>query len=356
MKRILKLSSLLVAAMLLLASCFIDINGGSYQSDDYIYVKGTAARNKDTGLYDFASARIEVDYSDITDKLEPVDPKNLVDTIEDNVLFRCPNTRFSFISYESTPEPGYVFDEWKVRKLSELVDTEEDWTYEYRTAREGIEEAERYLSERKTDGKGTIENRYSPTLERLDVDLLPYIYPEYNRAPVYLSLVEEAKLPEGVEHGKGDGSKDKPYSIDEFMTLNRDRQEINVIVKSTATPNTALSDFIANLDTDFYNLREIHIQDVSEQKITDSLVSLKNYDYVELKGIEFSGDMTLDSNSTTNWKFTDCTFNNMTVTTPNPVILHNCKFTYLHKYPDTDITLRNCDKSGRVIEVEEHNK
>ena len=82
MKRTLKLSSLLLIAMLLLSSCFIEIGGGSYNSDDYLYIKGTAARNSVTGAYEFASGKIEINYRDITRQLEPVYPKLLVNDVE----------------------------------------------------------------------------------------------------------------------------------------------------------------------------------------------------------------------------------------------------------------------------------
>lgn len=340
MKKTVRLLCILLAAMLMLSSCNFEISGGSYTGDDYLYVKGTAVKNEKTGSYEFASADIEVDYTDITGNLVPVDPRNLIYSVEDNVMFRCENTRFSFIRYVSKPRKGYKFAEWKVRSLSDVVDVEEDYTYEYRKAREAIEKAERYLDETTAKGSLRIQNRYSPTLEMLDVDLLPYIYPEYNRAPVVVALVEESNLTGQYE---GQGTYDKPYTLDEFRLNYGNSKEINLIVRVKDTlANNDLSKFFIELSrlSDYPRLEEINMKLAKSARTNADIGALLDrFDYVNLENIGFSS-INLTDDSRTSWKFKNCHFDSITVKTGSKVVLEDSTYDNLRKIGNTNVIVR----------------
>ena len=338
MKKTVRLLSILLAAMLMLSSCNFEISGGSYTGNDYLYVKGTAVKNEKTGLYEFASADIEVDYTDITGNLVPVDSDSLHDSEEDNVMFRCENTRFSFIRYVSTPKIGYEFDQWKVRKLSDVVNTEDEYSYEYRKAKEAISEAEKYLDESTGIGNFKIQNRYSPTLEMLDIDLLPYIYPEYNRAPVVIVPVNKA---DPGYHGNG--TEKTPYTLDEFRILYGNCKEINAIVRVKDTlANNDLSKFFTELShlSDYPGLEEVHVKLAKPTSTNADIGSLLDrFGYVDLENIRFNS-INLTNETSTSWKFKNCHFDSLTVKTGNDVVLENCTYDNLWKIGNANVTVR----------------
>ena len=339
MKKTVRLLCILLAAMLMLPSCNINING-SYVEDDYLYVKGTAVKNKTTGLYEFASADIEIDNKNITNKLVPVESTELRDPMEENVLFKYQHNRFSFIRYESKPKAGYVFDEWKVKSLADVVEGLDDYSDEYKQAVKKIKKAEDYLNETTTVDKLTVPNRYNPTLEMLDVDILPYIYAEYNKAPVVVALVEENKLTEKYE---GNGTFEKPYTLDEFRLNYGNSKEINLIVRVKDTlANNDLSKFFNELSrlSDYPRLNEIHIK-LAKRVITNADIGadLDRFKSVELENISL-GNITLAEDSKTNWKFKNCHFDSLTVGTKIPVILENCKVDNLRNTPGSIVIKR----------------
>ena len=334
---------LLALSILLLASCGFDMGGGSYQAEDYIYIRGTARLDPETMLYGFDSARIFLSGRDITAELEPADPKALdgKGDIVDNVIFMYPTGSYS-IGYESKSNDGYEFGEWKVRQITDLV-AEDDIryeTYSYRTALEGIEDARNFL-DTPSLSDSTLPNRYSENPDRFRHDILPYIYPEYNRAAVCLALVEEGKLPEGYEWN-GNGSLKAPYSLEEFRESNRDRQEINVLVRVKDTPiNNDLSKFFIELNNKAYypELEEIHIKLANRDRTNADIGSLLDrFDYVELSDMEF-GNINL-TESKTEWKFINCHFDSLTVATDQPVTLEECSCDSFSKMGSTDVTVR----------------
>ena len=133
-----------------------------------------------------------------------------------------------------------------------------------------------------------------------------------------------------------------PYSLEEFREINRDRQEINVLVRVKDTPiNNDLSKFLIELNDKAYypELEEVHIKLAIRDRTNADIGSLLDrFDYVELSDMEF-GNINL-TQSYTEWKFINCHFDSLTVATDQPVTLEECSCDNLSKMGNADVTVR----------------
>ena len=337
MKKTVRLLCILLAAMLMLPSCNINING-SHVGNDYLYVKGTAVRNVKTGSYVFASAEIKMQFDDITKELEPIYPKLLKEDIEENIIFKYPVYRSYDFSYETVHDEfhedneKYEFDEWRTQPLDHYLDDDMS-TFEKGNVTEAWTNTQQYLDTTMLFKGCHVPRRYIDTLDDIPVYSLPFIMAEYNPKPVCLALVEEKNLPTDFVWN-GNGTKDNAYSLDQFRKIYGNAKEINVIVTATdKTGSYDLTDFLFELyDKNTYrNLDEIHINGNNMTTTADIGRLLSRFDYVDLENITFKNDIEILQNTETYWKLTNCKYNKLTC------------------YDDTDIRLDGCTGNKVVI-------
>ena len=300
--------TLLLVAILLLASC--ENNSKLTSSTKTVRVIGTAVEKDKRSLPENITIdsvdKIIIEGKDITDDLKPV--KANVKAGDNNVEFRTKVVVSGETSFEAVAKKGYIFDSW------DILDLDDDYVSEAY-----LDKIEDWLENNNLE--------HSEKIENVPAEYIPYLVAEYDNG-FYIALNK-------TEATVGEGTKDSPFSVDEFInqakTYNKD--ELTLVISGT---NEAQLNKLINELNRMNNLEEVKIK--TEEGVSLSTLPTITSEEITLSGITFSGELVID-NPNVEYEFENCSFNSLTIKNTNEISIKGGKASVLtvHSGEELDI-------------------
>lgn len=304
--------------VLTLASCSTN---ESVKSTKKVRVIGTAIERSTRSLSgDIAISSIEkytVDGKDITSELKPIN--TTVKNGDNNVEFQAEVEVLDRVTLSASAKEGYIFDKWDVLDL-------DDDNSSLRVSEEFLEKIERWLESNNL--------KYNEKLDNVPSEYISYLVAEYDNG-FYLDLEKE-------DNGKG--IKDDPYSVNGFIQMMEnssniyDEDELSLVI-SGSNP----SDFekLVRKINELDDIDELKIKANNEKLSLSSIPSLQ-LEEITLFGFKFN-DLTL-SNSSSEFKFENCTFTNLIIDDVEEIEINGGSAETITIIKGEEIELKNMNK------------
>lgn len=304
--------TILLVTILLFASCE---NGRKLTSSTKtVRVIGTAVEKDKRSLSENITIdsvdKIIIEGKDITNELKPV--KTNVKAGDNNVEFRTKVVVSGETSFEASARKGYVFDSW------DILDLDEEYA------------SEAYL-DRIEDWLESNNLEHSEKLENVPAEYIPYLVAEYDNG-FYIDL-------DTLETIVGEGTKDSPFSVDEFInhaqTYNKD--ELTLVI--SGTNEVQFSKLINELNK-MKNLEEVKIK-TTEGIFLSTLPTIISEE-ITFSGITFTDELVID-NKDVEYEFKNCSFNSLTIKNANEISIEDSKASIITIYSGEEIEIENME-------------
>ena len=307
-KSIILILTLLLVTAISLVSC--ENGSGLTNTTKTVRVIGTAVEKNKRSVSDDITIdsvdRIIVEGNDITDDLKPINPN--VKPGDNNVEFRTKVVVSGETSFEAVAKKGYIFDSW------DILDLDDDYVSEAY-----LDKIEDWLENNNLE--------HSEKIENVPAEYIPYLVAEYDNG-FYIALNK-------TEATVGEGTKDSPFSVDEFInqakTYNKD--ELTLVISGT---NEAQLNKLINELNRMNNLEEVKIK--TEEGVSLSTLPTITSEEITLSGITFSGELVID-NKDVEYEFEKCSFNSLTIKNANEISIKDGKASVLTVYSGEEIEI-----------------